>query len=328
MRVSANTINGDDTPVPIDEPEIVEFIPVWQEDMIADRAPTRRVNHITLRGVFPHIQPAFGPAYSELNEHISAAASDLIDNALRLRARTIVFSYVVHDTVYEEREIVSVVMYASVAAVTARETVRTINFDAVTGELLTFACVMGDDFAPLAERILTGWTRDYPEHFYAAATAPLSAYYITDTQLVFLFDEFQISTVPDGVTRLEMNLANIMRLDPIAPAEYRVLEEIYNLKMVPIGIIVRELGFYPLMGHGRATVWSDETQTQVMMEIVMGVNSYGWRGVSSRSLESAPMVLNGRVLIPITFFDRVMPRTTYHVDEDGYIYFLTYNPLR
>jgi len=319
--VFANPLDEMETPAP-EEPAIT--VPLWNDSMVADRTPTRQITNIRLRGVFPDIQPHFGEAYEELNAHISATASDLIDSALRLRARTITFSYQVEAT----PQVVSVVMYAAIAAVTLREAVRTINFCPQTGKLLTITCVMGDDFPPLVERILTQWTRDYPERFYSALTAPISAFYITHTQLVFLFDEFQISTDPGGVTRLEMTLANIIRLTPIAPTEYRVLEDIYNLKMVPIRNITQALGFDHETDsrEGRVRIWRDIERTEMMMEINKGVNAYHWGGSAGRALESSPMLLNGRVLVPITFFDQIMPRTTYRVDDEGYIHFLSYNP--
>ncbi|MCL2604195.1 MAG: copper amine oxidase N-terminal domain-containing protein [Defluviitaleaceae bacterium] len=338
LRVLANEIDDEDR-LPVEEPieieEPAEIEPVWRDEMIADRTPTRRVNHITLKGVFPDIQPSFGEAYDKINEQISLAATDLIDGALRIRARTITFSYDVHAAVYNDIEVVSVVMYAGIAAVTTREAVRSINFNAATGEPLTFACVMGSDFAPLPMRILSEWTRENPERFYSARTAPLSAFYITDTLLVFLFDEALITTEVGEAGRLEMKLENIIRLTPISPDQYRILENIYYLKMVPIRPIMEQLG-YNIVWEGRnarAMIWWDANSRDsgsLMMEINMGVNRYGWRGIPARTLEAPPMmdIANGRIFIPITFFDLIMPRTTYYVDEDGYIRFLAYMPAR
>jgi len=320
----ANTVddeyeNGIVTP---QEPIVEE--PLWNDDMIADRNPTRRVQHVTLRGVFPDIQPAFGPAYEALNEHISTAASAMIENALRLRARTVTFSYEVHATV----DVVSIVMNASIAAVTTRETVKSINFSPRTGELLNLEEAMGFNVAPLAERILTEWMRDNPERYYSALTAPLSSFYLTETRLVFLFDEFQISTVAGSPGRLELTRAHIMALPPIAPAQYKILEDVYNIKMVPVGVIARYMGYNAqsqlYLSPRRVHIWRDDTRAHLMMTLILGENSYDWEGNFQRPLEAAPILYNGRTLIPITFFDQIMPRTTYHVDEYGYIHFLAY----
>jgi hypothetical protein len=320
------TTIGNEDGAETDEP----VVPVWQNSMISDREPTRRVNQVALRGVFPNIAPAFGESHRELNAAISDAASTLIDNALRLRARTITFSYEVYSTIYNELEVVSVVMYADIAAVTNRKSVISVNFNAVTGERLTLSNVMGNDFPPLPVRILSEWTRDNPERFYAAATAPLSSFYITDTTLVLLFDEFQISTIAGSVGRLEMTLSNILRLDPIPPSEYIIRQDVYNLKMVPIGPIARNMGFYPVHepSQNRVRIWWDNTQTRLMMDIHFGINRYAWEGITPRTLEAVPVLINGRTMIPITFFDRIMPLTTYHVDENGYIHFITYKPAR
>jgi len=335
VKVNANETDDiveEEPIIVIEEPVII--LPVWEEDMISERTPTRRVNHIALRGVFPDILPAFGESYVEINERISAAATDLIDGALRLRARTITFSYDVHSTIYNETEVVSVVMYASIAAVTVREAVRTINFNAQTGEAMTLACVMGENFAPLPMRILTEWTHNYPERYYSAQNAPLSAFYITDTQLILLFDEFQISTAAGGLGRLEMTLDRIIRLEPIPPHLYQIREDIYNLKMVPIRLIIEEMGYDVDWDRreGRVHIWRSGSRddNDLMMEIIMGQNRYGWGDVPARALEALPMIdlPNGRILIPITFFDQIMPRTIYYVDDDGYIHFLAYMPAR
>ncbi|MCL2188783.1 MAG: hypothetical protein FWC16_07315 [Defluviitaleaceae bacterium] len=296
--------------------------PRWTNEMIADRSPTRRVNQIALRGYFPDVQPSFGAAYEGINARISVAATALIENAQRLRARTVAFSYEVHAT----REIVSVVMYANIAAVTPRITVKSINFCALTGETMSHEQVLGLNVAPLVERILTDWTRDNPERFYAAATAPLAAFYITDTQLVFLFDEFQLSTVAGNVGRVALTRSQIVPVRPIAPSEYLIRDDIYNLKVVPIGPIVRALDYYTFLDHdiNTAFFWRDSTREHEMMRLTMGVNNYSWGDSRPRELEAPPVMYNFRVLIPITFFDQVMPRMVYHVDEAGYIHFLAY----
>jgi len=294
--------------------------------MVADRTPTRQINGVRLLGVFPHVQPEFGPAYTTLNEHISTAATAHIENALRLRARTITFSYQVFPT----RDVVSIVLYAQIAAVTTREAVITINFDPRTGELVTLRQAMGFDVIPLIDRILSDMTRENPQQYYAAANASVSAFYLTETQLVILFDELQITTVPAGaVTRLPLTLDYILRPAPIAPGEYRIETAIYNLKMVPIGTIARALGHDTAYDKesGVATVWWNTNRDQVMMELTVGVNSYAWDGSLQRALEAPPEMYNSRVLIPITFFDQIMPRTTYHIDTNGYIHFLAYRPM-
>jgi len=312
--------NNEDEEIEI---SVVERTGLWQDSMIADRPPSRLVGNLQLRGVFPDIQPDFGPTYTALNADISDAASALIDTALRLRARTITFSYEVFTT----SEVVSVVMYASVAAVTTREIVATVNFHPITGVRLSVACVMGADFPALVDRELSDWARRYPERHYAAILAPVSAFYMTDEKIVILFDEFQVSTVAGSLTYMEFRLENIVRVR-IAPIQYNVRPEIYNLKMVPVAFIVSALGYYPVLDltYGpRVRIWRNSNHTGLVSELRMGVNSFSWNDSIPRTLETWPRTNRGTtLLVPITFFDRIMPRVTYRVDAEGYIHFLSY----
>jgi len=305
-------------------PLITPLSPRWQPHMVVDRVPTRRVNNISLRGVFPDITPDFAH-YQALNQHISDTAGTLIDSALRLRARTITFSY----EVFATHEVVSIVMYASIAAITNREAVATINFHPITGEILTIPAVMGEDFPALVEGILTNWTRDFPETHYAAITAPLTAFYLTHDKLVILFDEFQITNEPGDLTRLELRLERIIRIQPIAPIDYYVRTQIYNLIMVPLKPILHQLGYYATShDEGIVRIWANPSQTHLISELRLEENHFVWDGGMPRTLESPPLAHNDLhdniVMVPITFFDRVVPLTTYHVDNSGMIHILAY----
>jgi len=178
------------------------------------------------------------------------------------------------------------------------------------------------------ERILTDWMRDNPERYYAAILAPLAAFYITEEKLTLLFDEFQISTVAGQLTRINFRLENIVHVRPIAPIEYRVRTELYNLKMVDVEAIARYMGYHAVMDFqrgGRVRIYRDEEQTQLITTIYVNVNHFGWDiPAVARSLEISAMMHGNALLVPITFFDRVMPRAAYHVDENGFIHFISY----
>lgn len=298
----------------------------WQESMIAPRTPTRRMYGIALRGEFPNILPAFGAAYQELNEHISGAATALIESAQGLRARSITFSY----EVFAAHDVVSVVMYAALETNDMRELLASVNFDLYTGELLSIADVMGEAFPVLAERMLAEWTRANPARFYNPLTAPLDAFYVADDKVVLLFDEFQIRSEEGSLRRKEFLFEHLIQVRPILPIEYRPRPDIFNLKMVPVVDIARYMGYYAAFSQvtGRARIWSDETRTTVISDLTPALNQYFWGSGAQRTrimeLESPPYVHDGVLLVPITFFDRIIPRTAYFVDEHDHIHFLAY----
>jgi hypothetical protein len=46
--------------------------------------------------------------------------------------------------------------------------------------------------------------------------------------------------------------------------------------------------------------------------------------MQSRSLESAPVMINGVTYVPISFFDQILELVAYHVDDNDNIIFTTY----
>jgi hypothetical protein len=314
LTISADIVENDN-----DAP-----ISLWQDSMVSHRTPTRRMYGIALRGEFPNILPAFGEAYAALNEQVSAAATSLIESAQALRARSVTFSY----EVFAAQNVVSIVMYAALETNDMRELIKSINFDPHTGDILTIADVMGEAFPALAVRKLDEWTRANPARFYNPLTAPLGAFYTTGEMFVLLFDEFQIRSEEGSLRRKEFLFENIIAVRPILPIEYRPRPDIFNLKMVPIVDIVRYMGYYAAFNplSGRVRVWTDEERNVIVSDFTPRHNEFFWGNVRSRAvqLESPPYVHDGVLLVPITIFDRVIPRTAYFVDEYSRIHFLAY----
>jgi hypothetical protein len=288
--------------------------------MLSERALTRRHEGLDIRGVIPVITPLFGPSYASINETIEEVVSHLIRDARQVRARTVTF----HHEVYDTEDLVSVLVYATVSALVSRTWVRSINFNPESGEFLTINEAMGLDIIPLADRILTELTRRDVGRFYAALSISLEeqSFYLTDEKLVFLFDEFQLSTEAEGVTVIELTLANI-RSTTISEEDYRVRDDIYNLQMIPIRHVLERLGYRVIFVSETRTV-EISRRSQLLIAFRNDANDYHITGVQQRSLEAAPLIENGVTYVPITFFDQIMPLATYSIDAEGNITFLVY----
>jgi hypothetical protein len=61
-----------------------------------------------------------------------------------------------------------------------------------------------------------------------------------------------------------------------------------------------------------------------LIEMREGDSEYIVFGAHRRSLEVAPQMFDGRIHIPITFFDQILPLTTFSIEPGGRIAFLSY----
>ena len=296
-------------------------VSVWRQDMHTSEYLNERQQGLDIRGQKPVILETFGSAYNELNDQIEDAISNLIDGARRIRARSITFDYEIFTT----NEIISIVISATSRAVTDRTSVLSVNFNPRTGAPMTLAQAMERDITPLAESKISEMIRQDPTTYYAAFNAPPTgqAFYLTETTLVLLFDEFQLSSVPGATTQIEFVRDNIM-VFTISPNDYFISEDRYAVKMMPLRAILTNVGF--------ETEWRNATKTidiylhgQVIMTLHPGVNNYQLNGVMQRSLEAAPVVINGgTAYVPISFFDQILGIIIYNIDAQGNITFMTY----
>ncbi|MCL2048247.1 MAG: copper amine oxidase N-terminal domain-containing protein [Defluviitaleaceae bacterium] len=293
----------------------------WDSSMLSERPLTRRQEGLGIRGTIPVISNEFVEA-AFLNEHIEDVVNSLIAEARRLRARAISFSYEYHPNA--TNDVISLVIFADVVTTLPHTLARSVNFCGTDGSFLTVNEAVGMDIIPLAERLLEEKIRSNPERYFAALTAPFSAqtFYLSNNVLVILFDGFRLSTRVGEVDFIELNLDNISTA-VLSAADYRT-DGPYGLKMIPL--------YFTLKHHlGYDVFWCDFTRVatvsrneQSIIELRPDDNDYIVLGTQRRSLEAPPQIIDESMYVPITFFDQVLPLTTYTIALDGSITFLSY----
>lgn len=268
-----------------------------------------------------------GQTHTMVDERINGVVSEMINEARRVRARSITFHY----EVYQTDTVVSVVIHATVSSVISRTLVRSVNFD-FWGNILTVNEAMGLDAISLAERILSDKIRRDPARYYAALSASLhnQAFFITHQGLVLVFDEFQLSTTRSGIETISLLYDNI-REAVVNSDQHHRSQDGYNLLMIPLRFVLEDQLRYRVdyfqEYHGpeedgmRVDVWRNN---HLVIFMRPGINEYHVMGMMQRSLEAAPEIINGSVYVPITFFDQILPLTTYSIDSFGTITFLSY----
>jgi hypothetical protein len=304
----------------------------------------RREEGMDIRGNLPHVNFSFtSTSSSAINFRIVEIERELITLARQGRARSVVFRYQTH---HIPGEMVSLVVYADIVSVVPRTLVRSVNFHPNGGAFvpLSKARILERplvspnavsafeiiDITPLVERTITDRLRQHPERTNAAVRTPIDqqAFYLTDNELVLLFDDFQLSTVPGDMTIIRLERRNIIWHEMSIPPRPRSVDapNHYNVSRVPINEVLDELGYLiRWVNDLHLQIWQDNGGLVISM--VMGANSYTVHAGSfplTRSLEASPTRdASGTVYVPITFFD-LFSHTTYSIDELGTILFLAY----
>jgi len=307
----------------VSQPVEPEFF--WHSEMLLTRQLGTRIEGLDIRGSLPTISPAY-PAAASLNEMILNAERTFINNARRLRARYITFSYEVQTT----GELVSVIVYANVESAISRAFVQSINFNHRTGNIMNLTDATNMEIAPLLDRILNDMIRRNPERYYAAMRQPVvpQAFYKNATHLVLLFDEFKLTTFAGGVSRIELSLNNLITFT-MSPHEFRSHTTGYDVKMMPLRYILEARLGYEVRWVSETRMIQVLRDGQLIVKMLPGHNLYQVLGVGAqiRSLEAAPEYVGGdTIYVPITFFDQILSMTTYSIDGQGNVTFLAYRP--
>ena len=98
----------------------------------------------------------------------------------------------------------------------------------------------------------------------------------------------------------------------------------YMIKMVPLRQVCAALGY--------EFVWSPTLRRvdllyneDLYVRLTLGLNSYSTtQERKHRILEAAPIMLDGIVYVPISFFDQILSMVTYTLDDKSNITFYSY----
>ena len=315
--IGSNDVTDDTPPCDWQCPEETAIEDGW---MIRRELPARQMG-LNIVGDMPMLTSEFGTSYTLINQRINDITNELISEARRVRARSITFSY--------ERiispDMVSILIRASVSSVIYRTLVRSVNFCPHTGAFLTIRDAGDFDIVPLASRILEERMRRSPENFYAASSVSLDsqAFFANCYSITILFDEFQLSSMVSGVFSLELRYDNI-RTVTISPDQLLPNDNIYNLMMVPLGYVTEGLGYAARRRPGGANIFfASGSDIRLLAWLYQGINEYHTQDMTM-SLEAPPHNRDGRIYVPITFFNHILPLTIYNIDAFGNITFLAY----
>ncbi|MCL2400118.1 MAG: stalk domain-containing protein [Defluviitaleaceae bacterium] len=295
-------------------------IAAWSDDMIKHEKIDTREEGLEMEGYIPVLTAYAGLLQSRINAEISRIIADKVSDAREMRSRTLAFAY----DAYFSAPYMSIILKSTTTSGSSKTEVVSINFNISTGELLNAADVVGPHVVQLADRLLVEMIRRNPEHYNPGFTGMRSnqAFSITDDEIIFWFDEFQLAPGYEGVVSLALHLDDIKAV--CLPWDQIHIRENFNLKMVPIGVILEDLGY--------TIIWNCETKIariyhgdEFIIELNPEINNYVRDQRFVRSLEAPPEIRNGYYLyVPISFFDQILNLVAYSIEDQERITFVSY----
>lgn len=298
--------------------DLVESTPFWPCDMLTYEALDTREEGLELDGRIPLLTNEAGNVQARINTVIDQAIAGKIADARESRVRSLTFEF----EYYFSAPYMSIILKSTATSASSKTEVVSINFNTNTGRLIRAEDVVGPHVVQLADRLLVEMIRRDPVRYNPSFTGmredqPFS---ITDREIAFWFNEFQLASGFEGLVPLTLRLNDIKEIT-LAREDYRI-QGGFNLKMVPVRV-VEALG-YDITWHEDTMRTSVYHNGELVIKITPGVNNYVREDRFTRSLEAAPDLRDYTTYVPISFFDQILSLVAFSVDEHDNITFASY----
>ena len=290
----------------------------WTKDVMDYEELDTREEGLELEGRIPVLTQYAGIVQLRINAEIDRVIASKIADARESRSRSLVFSY----EAYFSDPYMSIILISTAANASSKTEVISINFDVNTGMLINAMDVVGSHVVQLADRLLVEMIRRNPGRYNPsfAGMRDDQAFSITDEEITFWFNEFQLAPGFEGIVPLSLQLDDIKETTLLS-GEYHVREG-FNFKMVPIRI-VRDLGY--------TFLWDWETRNtsifhngELVIQVAPDVNNFVRESRFTRSLEAAPVIIGTTTYVPLSFFDQILSLVAFSIDDDDNITFASY----
>ena len=290
----------------------------WPDDMLEYEELDTRKEGLELEGRIPALTQYSGPVQARINAEIDRVIATKITDARENRSRSLIFAY----EAYFSEPFMSIILKSTATSASSKTEVVSINFDTNTGLIISAEDVVGPHVVQLADRLLIEMIRRNPERYNPsfAGMREDQAFSITDDEITFWFNEFQLAPGFEGILPLSLRLDDIK--ETILTRDRYHIREGFNFKMVPIRT-VEELG-YDVGWHSEdrtITVWYND---ELVIRITPDVNNFVRESRFTRSLEAAPELSGGITYVPLSFFDQILSLVAFSIDDDDNIVFASY----
>jgi len=287
---------------------------------ITDKDLPRLWNDAVLKGKLP-VAAGYASAVLEkaVNDKVQEAYTALLTKAGET-ASAIDFSY----EAMENEGYVSILLHCKSVSAFPQESYSCIVFSKKTEKLVGLNDVLGPNGVKLANRVLAEQVKANPERFNPtiADITVTHDFYMENSHLVLVFDQFEIAPGSEGVVRVSIALEGLTGFSVDKTEHYPSAASQFSVKMIPLRSVAAAFGY--------DVVWNADAQTadlkkdgQLVTSVTIGENSYYKTRSPKRRLEVAPEVHLGKTHVPISFFEEILG-LLYHVDSHGNIMLTDY----
>ncbi len=256
---------------------------------------------------------------NDINTRIKNIYDSKVQNAEKEKASSVNIEYekIVTDN------IVSLLIYSTTSTdFYSKAEVDTITFDTEECKYLTITDVLGSNAQELINKFIAASIKQNPERFNPEfrGVGDNISFYVENDNFVILFNQYEIAPGYEGIVRFSMKISDVCNVY-VSREDYIVLNDNYNLKMMPMRQVCEGLGF--------SVYWDSLIKATTISKglfstkIIQGKNSYFPSLNVSRELETAPVVQYGKTFLPISFFTAILG-ATYKIDDNDNIMFSIY----
>lgn len=296
--------------------------PVYASSYKVTSKAVKKSEEIEISGQYPIVNLADKNIVEmNLQDSINSLINDIVDekinNAISSRARGLSISYKVKSV----DDIVSIIIYSTVVSGTSKEDVNSVNFDLSSYKIISINDVLGPNAVKLANQhindVIKSDTDKYNNVFNGITDS--QDFYVTDTELVLLFDTYEIAKGYAGTQEIAIDKSRIVNYqlspDKLGKSDSNLL------RLIPLREVCEQFGYEVRWNSHDKPISISSGDNK--LSVTVRENKY-YKGSNPVTLESAPVLMDGTTYVPITFFESILSLTCF-VDSDNTVTFSKLN---
>ncbi|MDR1542162.1 MAG: copper amine oxidase N-terminal domain-containing protein [Clostridiales bacterium] len=295
-------------------------------DFLHEKKLASREEGVEIKGALPMVYNL--SIEVEINERIESVYKQKVASAKESKARTVAFDY----NYEESRGVSSIVLYTTTSTATLKQEVDSFNFNAAEGRFVAVNDILHPNGLQLANKIISAEVKGNPDRYYPnfPGLQEDDAFKVVNGDIAFMFDAFQIAPGSEGIMQFNVAIDDVVTIAIRKNSDYWIKEQNYSLKMVPLRSVCTALGY--VVGWSSAdkkiTVGWPGDSTSILISIDKNdytiTKSASLEKAAKRSLEASPELVAGITYVPISFFDQLLDRVAFSVDEYENVIFSSY----
>jgi hypothetical protein len=232
----------------------------------------------------------------------------------------------------------SLLVYTTTTTAVVKEEVNSFNFKASDGKWVSINDILGTpNGIALANKVISSRIKNEPERYHPVFSGLKSdtAFRLHEGVLTVLFNAYELAPGSEGIVSFDLIVDNVVWIK-LTQEEYRIKEQSYNLRMIPLRKVCEALGYLVVVETPNNSNINVTVSREGKPSIYLTWNANSYTIINHalserrqiRSLEAPPELINvsfsSHTFVPISFFDQILELIVFNVSENGVIEFATY----